>query len=366
MKRLFSLSAAMLLLLIIFSGCGRMQSDISKMNVILALGIDGAPHECNISVRVFEASADESGEAKTTVYKSSGDTLPAALDSLTAAIGNEPLLSQSSLIIFGREAAEAGIDEALEFIFADDYIGPSAVVAVADGTAEDIMSAKSLDNFLPTDRFGNMVLAAWRSGTGVDSDFIGTVTASANKFSDFCLPVIRIDESKHIVTDSTAVFAGGSLIGDINAEEVLGLLILKNDVSGGQLRITDESGLKYVFEIISSQTELETRREGDSIKAAAKIHTSLRLEHSDGAYNGKETAEEFEEIARREIERLVNASYNKIIKEMKSDPVNIGRSLLASGDIKDESKEKFAEMLASSNIEVEITADLSRIEFVRR
>lgn len=366
MKRFFTALAAVISLLLAFSGCGRMQSDISKMNVILALGIDGAPHECNISVRVFEASAGESSEAKTTVYKSSGDTLPAALDELTAAIGNEPLLSQSSLIIFGRETARAGIDEALKFIFADDYIGPSAVVAVADGTAEEILSAKALDNFLPTDRFGNMVLAAWRSGTGIDSDFIGTVTASANKFSDFCLPVIRIDESEHIVTDSTAVFRGGSLVGDINSEEVLGLLILKNDVSGGQLRITDENGFKYVFEIISSQTELKTRREGDSIKAAAKIHTSLRLEHSEGVYNGKETAVELEEIARREIERLAHNSYSRIIKEMKSDPVNIGRSLLASGDIKDESEEKFAEMLAASNLQTEITADLSRIEFIRR
>ena len=228
MKKAIISLITFIFLIFTLSGCRFIKSDISKMNIILALGIDGKADNYNISVRVFEASSPEDAkDAKTSVYEASGKTVSQAVNQLTSAIGNPPLLSQSSVIIIGEKTAQNGIKEIFEYFISDDYIGPSAAIVVSTVKAADIITSDELENFLPTDRFTNMIRAAWENGTGVNTKFAEAVVKCENRFSDFCLPVIEFDSSKLTLkrVDTSSQIENGTFRYHIAGDTMTGIYV---------------------------------------------------------------------------------------------------------------------------------------------
>lgn len=345
-----------------FSGCRFVSSDVSKTNVILAFGIDGEEGNYSVSVRVFEASSPESGrDAKTTVFKGGGKTLSQAVDSLTSSIGNTPVLSQSSVIIIGRETAEKGIGEILRYFMYDDYIGPSAAVIVSLGSAADIITSEALDNFLPTDRFTNMINAAWKDGAGVNTKFAEAVAANENKFADFCLPTARINSEKHIVTDSAAVFKNGALYEIIKPDIIKGLLFLNNNIQGGYISAETAAGEKAAFQIVNSSSKIKADMEKGVLSVSAEIKADVKLTETVNGSFSEKVLDELCEDAEREILFLTENAYKNVITQRECDPVNIGRRLYTAGKLSPETRdEEFRALLSKSQFRGKVNVRISR------
>ncbi len=361
-KRVFTVVFTFFLLSTALSGCRFIKSDISKMNVILAVGIDGKTDNYSVSVRVFEASStEEAKDAKTAVYSSSGKTVSEAVNGLTSAIGNNPLLSQSSVIILGRETAGNGVKEIFEYFLADDYIGPSAAVVVSKTKASDIIFSDELENFLPTDRFTNMIRASWENGTGVNTKFAEAVVKCENKFSDFILPVIEFDSAKHIVTKSAAVFKNDVLTDIIDEDIIKGLLFLSDSIEGGFLSVSNEDGVQASFEIIKSSSVIQTDMKNEEITLNIKITAQLNIVELKNGTLTDETVEKLNSQLSETIKELAEKSYASVIIKTQSDPINIGRRLYIDRKISSSvTDEEFRKMLSDSQIDTEVNAKISR------
>lgn len=362
MKKTILSLMTFIFLIFTLSGCRFIKSDISKMNVILALGIDGKADDYNISVRVFEASSpEEAKDAKTTVYKASGTTVSQAVNKLTSAIGNTPLLSQSSVIIIGKETAKNGIKEIFEYFVSDDYIGPSAAVVVSVEKAEDIINSDELENFLPTDRFTNMIRASWENGTGVNTKFIEAVVKCENKFSDFSLPAIEFDSAKHIVTKSAAIFRNDIMTEIIDEDIIKGLLFLSNQIKGGFISLEDAGGESASLEIVKSSSVIQTDMENGKISLHIKITAQFNVTEFENGKFSDETVDKLNKDLSKEIKILAENSYNKVVKNNNSDPINIGRRLYIDREISSAlTDEEFRKMLSNSQVNIEADAKISR------
>lgn len=362
MKKAIISLITFIFLIFTLSGCRFIKSDISKMNIILALGIDGKADNYNISVRVFEASSPEDAkDAKTSVYEASGKTVSQAVNQLTSAIGNPPLLSQSSVIIIGEKTAQNGIKEIFEYFISDDYIGPSAAIVVSTVKAADIITSDELENFLPTDRFTNMIRAAWENGTGVNTKFAEAVVKCENRFSDFCLPVIEFDSSKHIVTKSAAIFRNDVMTKIIDEDTIKGLLFLSNHVKGGYLSVEDAGGESASLEIVKSSSTIQTNMDGGKITLNIKITAQFNVTEFENGKFSDETVDKLNKDISKEIKTLAENSYNKVVKENTSDPINIGRRLYIDREISSTlSDEEFRKMLSNSQVNIEADAKISR------
>lgn len=362
MKKVVLSFTTFIFLIFTLSGCRFIKSDISKMNVILALGIDGKPDAYNISVRVFEASSpEEAKDAKTAVYNASGKTVSQAVDGLTSAIGNSPLLSQSSVIIIGRETAQSGVKEIFEYFISDDYIGPSAAVVVSTEKAEEIINSDELENFLPTDRFTNMIRASWENGTGVNTKFAEAIVKCENKFSDFSLPVIEFDSSKHIVTKSAAIFKNDVMTEIIDEDIIKGLLFLSNHVKGGYLSVEDAGGERASLEIVKSSSIIQTDMANGKVILNIKITAQFNVTEFENGEFSNQTVEKLNVDLSKKIKTLAENSYNKVVKENTSDPINIGRRLYIDRKISlSLTDEDFRKMLSNSQVNIEADAKISR------
>lgn len=361
-KRILSLFLVFVVLTFSLSGCRFIKSDISKMNVILAIGIDGVVDSYNISVRVFEASStEEAKNAKTAIYSSSGKTVSQAVNGLTSSIGNNPLLSQSSVIIFGKDTAENGVKEIFEYFTADDYIGPSAAVVVSETKASDIIFSDELENFLPTDRFTNMIRAAWENAEGVNTKFAQATVKCENRFSDFTLPVIGFDSAEHIVTKSAAVFKNESLINIIDEDIIKGLLFLSDDIRGGFFDVKDETGVEASFEIIKSSSVIQTDMENGKIILNIEITTQFNIIEFKGGVLSEETVERLNGELSASLKAITEKSYDEVIRKMQSDPVNIGRRLYIDRKISSSiTDEEFRKLLSQSEVNVDVKAKIAR------
>lgn len=362
MKRRIVCFTIFLFLMFVLSGCRFIKSDISKMNVILALGIDGKSDDYKVSVRVFEASSpEEAKDAKTAIYHAEGKTVSQSIEKLTSAIGNTPLLSQSSVIVIGKETAQSGIKEILEYFISDDHIGPSAAIVVSAEDAEKMISAEELENFLPTDRFTNMIRASWENATGVNTKFAEAVVKCENKFSDFCLPVIEFDSSDHIITKSAAVFKNDSLTEIIDEDTVKGLLFLSNNIKGGFLSVEDANGEKASLQIVKSSSVIQTDMKEGRIVIDVKITTQFNVtEFKNGKFSNS-TVDKLNKDLSEKIKSLAEDSFKKVIKENASDPINIGRRLYINRKISSQvTDEQFRQLLSLSQINITADARISR------
>lgn len=361
-KRVIMLICTFALLTVSFSGCRFIKSDISKMNVILAIGIDGKENDYDISVRVFEASsAEDAKDAKTAVYSSGGKTVSDAVNGLTSAIGNNPLLSQSSVIIIGKGTAENGIKEIFEYFVADDYIGPSAAVVISEDKAADVIFSDELENFLPTDRFTNMIRASWENGTGVNTKFAEAVVKCENRFSDFLLPVMEFDEAEHIVTKSAAVFRNDRLVDIIGDELIKGLLFLSDDIEGGYISVEDPKGAKASLEIIKSSSVIQTDMNKGEIELNIKITTQFNIVEFKNGVISNESVKKLNKELGEMIRSMAEKSYGDVVKKTESDPINIGRRLYIDRKISSSvTDEEFRKLLSLSKVNVEVDAKISR------
>lgn len=362
-KKAIGLICVFFLLAVTLSGCRFIKSDISKMNVILAIGIDGKENDYDISVRVFEASStEEAKDAKTAVYSSEGKTVSDAVNGLTSAIGNNPLLSQSSVIIIGKETAENGIKEIFEYFVADDYIGPSAAVVISENKASDIIFSDELENFLPTDRFTNMIRASWENGTGVNTKFAEAVVKCENRFSDFLLPVIEFDQAKHIVTKTAAVFRNDRLVNIIGEEAIKGLLFLSDDIEGGFISVEDADGIEASLEIIKSSSIIQTDMDDNGkIQLDIEITTQFNIVEFENGSMSSEAVEKLNAKISEIIKYMAEKSFNDVIREMESDPINIGRRLYINRKISSSvTDEEFRSQLSLSQVNIDAKAKISR------
>lgn len=122
--------------------------DIEKTAIVVALGVDKKDELYNVTVQIaVPQSGDFSSGNGVAVIEAEGRTVYEAIETTAQQSGWYPELSFCNMIVFGEKAVDDNFVQLVDYFFVSGKFQNSAILAVAEGTAEEVLkSATSLDD----------------------------------------------------------------------------------------------------------------------------------------------------------------------------------------------------------------------------
>ncbi len=319
--------------------------DIQKTAVILAAGIDrsGEGYELTAQISVPKGGEKAGGTASVEL-SGKGETVADCLMMMYADSGWIPKFDFCSLVLLGEEAAREGAMPALNYFLHNEYMSDNCAVAVAEGSAGEMLKKTSAIDDTPSLAIHKLFSgAAEKTGAAVKNTLrefaVGTLGVSKSSFMPFIRtlphesgtgssggsgssegsggkggasgsdgPGGEKDAPVLFRAEETALFREGKLTGLLSAEETLAFNLVRGKVKAGILTVEGEDG---------EPVSLSIKRGGGSAKLGnedvprAKLSVRLKVLVSDRTEEdfmaGSETNVATDEDERR-AEELI-ASY---------------------------------------------------------
>ena len=291
--------------------------DIQKTAVILAAGIDrsGEGYELTAQISVPKGGEKAGGTASVEL-SGKGETVADCLMMMYADSGWIPKFDFCSLVLLGEEAAREGAMPALNYFLHNEYMSDNCAVAVAEGSAGEMLKKTSAIDDTPSLAIHKLFSgAAEKTGAAVKNTLrefaVGTLGVSKSSF----MPFIRTlphesgtgssggsgssdgsggsggsgqsgsegsggekDAPVLFRAEETALFREGKLTGLLSAEETLAFNLVRGKVKAGILTVEGEGG---------EPVSLSIKRGGGSAKLGnedvprAKLSVRLKVLVSD-------------------------------------------------------------------------------------
>lgn len=305
MKRLL----CTLILAFLFAGCGR---DASQLTVVTGIGVDGTPGDYQVGTEVIRLTGNDQS-SQSVLLQADGHTISDGIDSLVSTTGRSLYSNHAQVLIIGRKTAETNLAVLLEELMRVNQYPISLRVAVAKGTAAEIMKAKAVVSDLHSVELEDMIREGAAQCLTIDtsiSDFYQDMRAPG---IEGILPFIELreDQGERVCTLSgTALFRDTALITVLNRDDSRTLMWMRGK-SGGTL--VTQHGLLEV-------TYLDRRLEANADHAKLTLKLTLTAASS----------EDNREALMAEAKRLMEARCSSLIARLKTlecDAVGFGQQL---------------------------------------
>lgn len=283
--------------------------DIQKTAVILAAGIDrsGEGYELTAQISVPKGGEKAGGTASVEL-SGKGETVADCLMMMYADSGWIPKFDFCSLVLLGEEAAREGAMPALNYFLHNEYMSDNCAVAVAEGSAGEMLKKTSAIDDTPSLAIHKLFSgAAEKTGAAVKNTLrefaVGTLGVSKSSFMPFIRSLPRESEEGGAGSsggeggaegsdgsggegdapvlfraEETALFREGKMTGLLSAEETLAFNLVRGKVKAGILTVEGEDG---------EPVSLSIKRGGGSAKLGnedvprAKLSVRLKVLVSD-------------------------------------------------------------------------------------
>lgn len=295
--------------------------DIQKTAVILAAGIDksGEGYELTAQISVPKGGETTGGTASVEL-SGKGETVADCLMMMYADSGWIPKFDFCSLVLLGEEAAKEGAMPALNYFLHNEYMSDNCAVAVAEGSAGEMLKKTSAIDDTPSLAIHKLFSgAAEKTGAAVKNTLrvfaVDTLGVSKSSFMPFIRSLPREsgeggagssegsggeggaegsggkggaigsegsggegDAPVLFRAEETALFREGKMTGLLSAEETLAFNLVRGKVKAGILTVKGEDG---------EPVSLSIKRGGGSAKLGnedvprAKLSVRLKVLVSD-------------------------------------------------------------------------------------
>lgn len=326
-KRLYALLFAILAFAFFSNDFGLV--DIQKTAIVLAVGVDadeaGFRLTAQIAVPQGSGTSLKTGSVN---LDGVGATVSECLSDLYAQTGWVPKLIFCDLVLFGEALARDDVFPALDFFLRNEYMPDSCNLAVCEGTAKELLTAKSAvddtTSFAITKLFSD---AAQKSGEVVTvtlKDFsIGYYGVSNSGY----MPMLRSLPSNNdasaqttsskngsegkqtgnavFLADQTALFSNGTLVSILSPEETFALNLLHGRVFAGTFPVNVD-GITYSLSVLKNNGDASLEK--DNFTARLQTEINVRLYSRNAPSSAEDiAASKIDEQVRKEAENVLTS-----------------------------------------------------------
>ncbi len=314
--------------------------ELNERLIIEAIGIDYSDGKYTVTIEgldSFTAGSDSSSISSgklTKCYNFEGETIGMAMNSISQITGQIPLFSQARVLIIGYDTAKEKLSESLDFFRREYTTRTDILVAVAEKTAEEAISADFGENVSAGNIFEAAISSYRHTGKSTYTPLYRFLNSLMGETDSAYCPLIGIkdntlSDTKEVSLKGTAVFSRDGEILILSPEETLALMIINNDAENGDITIPAGNGI-CTFEIIDSKTRTKiTPCEG---KMLIDISVSLlcdipEFQSSDFGGLSKTDTEATAASAAEKISGLLSGLINRVYLNENSDAFSFGRKI---------------------------------------
>lgn len=327
-----------LFLLLCLTGCWSAR-EVNDLEIVIGVGVDKSdiPDNIRFTAQIVKPGemrqpAQEGGGGSGSAFwnvQSTGTSLFNAVRDITHKTGNRLFVSHSQLVVFGNEIAAEGIEKYMDFFLRTHEMRPTALILIANGTAEDVLNIKPEKEKLPAMHIAKLIDAYGFTSHFIKMNLQDFSTRMMSKTSSPIAPLVEVSrdaENPDFRFSGLAVFKNLKMVGALNRDEARGLLWVTGDVKSGIINVTGPDGQgMVVLEILKVKSKVTPQfKEGKlymhiEIKEEASITEQLTEESLVTVPALELLQKKQEEIIRGEI----TAAFEKS-KELGTDVFDFG------------------------------------------
>ena len=274
----------MLILVVLFSFCGCMESrELKERTIIEAVGIDKENGQYHLIFQQYqpESGTGKSGESsgKSKPVESQGRSISEAIDKVTHYNGNEVFLGNSTYIVFGEEMAREGILQELHYFNGENEISPSTTLVIAEGTAKDLITAQA-ESEGNRSVLRDILVQGQKNGVIGKSTIMNVMKRLVEDYPSPYLPVISVDKNEEesvFKITGMAVFDRNKMVDILPIEKAKGILWVNDEIERALLVVEQEDVGILSAEVQKSKTKVDvTLKDGQpcffiTIKCSAQL-----------------------------------------------------------------------------------------------
>ena len=168
--------------------------DIEKTAIIVAIGIDeGENSRYKITAQIAIPQATDTAAANDdAVVTADGNTVMEGIQNIGAKTGWHPKLSFCSLVLIGRQVAENGVKDVIDYFIVSEKVQNSAIVAMADDKAGEILTSKTPLDAISSFAVSKIVLKSrWMTNTVPNANLRKIALSEYSPSKSSFMPVIK-------------------------------------------------------------------------------------------------------------------------------------------------------------------------------
>ena len=369
----------------ILTGCGN-YAELDKLAIVTGVAIDKDGDDYEISYLVANSpkgqTSSKEGEAKTTVYSGTGETIPDAAMIIEQKSPKKIYLGHVNVVIISEEIAKDGFFKVADWLFRNPETRKQFYLLLAkDEKAKNIIKIISPLESFPSQSIATLLESNRNSisasTTTTYNNFVGYVLEQG---ADPIVPTITIkgdvkegsDQSNIETTEPTAYLALGplaifkedKLVGYVKAKESELINLIQNKIKE----------IKYTLNYNDDDITIDSYNLKTKLSLKDEWHVNLTITGTGNIYNINSDINISDPKEIRKIEKKWNKflqkSLKKLIKKMqneyKSDIFGFGNKIYSTypqkwNQVKDEWNDKYfkqVKVTINSNLKIPDTGSL--------
>lgn len=369
----------------ILTGCGN-YAELDKLAIVTGVAIDKDGDDYEISYLVANSpkgqTSSKEGEAKTTVYSGTGETIPDAAMIIEQKSPKKIYLGHVNVVIISEEIAKEGFFKVADWLFRNPEARKQFYLLLAkDEKAKNIIKIISPLESFPSQSIATLLESnrdsKSASTTTTYNNFVGYVLEQG---ADPIVPTITIkgnvkegsDQSNIETTEPTAYLALGplaifkedKLVGYVKAKESELINLIQNKIKE----------IKYTLNYNDDDITIDSYNLKTKLSLKDEWHVNLNITGTGNIYNINSDIDisdpkEIEKIEKK-WNKSLQKSLKKLIKKMqnkyKSDIFGFGNKIYSTypqkwNQVKDEWNDKYfkqVKVTINSNLKIPDTGSL--------
>lgn len=311
-------------------GCSY-QVQLSQRLLIQGISIDRQGDGYRATMQVTQMDNQE--ENLVSVMQGEGDSAMDALNAVTLSNGKRPLYSHSLILILGRDCAERGLSDVMDFFIRYPESHPTVNVLMADGRAEEILSTKQEDGkYVQARDIAEITKGGKYNGETVQMEMLDVINQLHGEGSSPYLPIVK-REQESIVSSGTVVFSGDHPTVDLDKSKTRGLLLLTGKLRNGTEVIESKEIGRTTMELEESSTKITPQVEGKKLRFSIEVKCGATIGAADMPSGKTLDNTMYQKLGKLLEEKLRQDCMDAIttcIMEHHSDVFNFGRRLYQS------------------------------------
>ncbi len=380
MRRASIIFLAIILAIFAFNDEEIYKKDIRNRLVIQGIGIDiEKDNSYKVTLQAIDtnssaaASSDGASQPPLQVYTVKGDSIYAAIKTVTESEGKTPLYSQNRIIILGKSITEENMDNVIDFFVRDVENSSSVYVAAAEKTAAEILQTKNGNEYVSARNLKNSIDSYEYDARIFATSLYELINRYNSASKDFAMPLLSVKEQngeKNVEISGTAVFSNTKYREKISKDDTIYLNIINNEVHNTALSYSMEDNTRISLNVVKSKTKRTVSlRNGKPIFKIMVTMNADISEISGGVGNAMQNSdiEEFKKRGEEYVEKQIKNVISTLHNRYESDASGLARLLyICEQDFYRENEKKIDEVMKNSIYEVECEINIRRIghEFI--
>lgn len=375
MRRILIIAIVIVLAIFTFSENEVYKKDIRNRLVIQGIGIDlEKDGTYTVTLQAIDTNSSEASSAEGAsqpplkAYKLQGDTIYTAIKTVTEKEGKIPLYSQNRIILIGKSITEDKMDDVIDFFVRDVENGGTVYIAAAEKTANEILEAKSGDEYISAQNLENSIESYEYDAKIFSTQLYELINRYNSGTKDFALPLFALkgkDKEKSAEITGAALFNNTKYREVISKDETVYLNMLCNKVHNTAIDFDGGKGTSVALNIVKSKTERKVKLEKDIPTFIIKVKMDADIAEISGGVSSAMTSEQIDEIKKKGeeyVEKNIKTTINSMYQKYDSDACGLGRLLyIFHKDFYRKNEKNIDSVLKNSLYEVDVDLNIRRV-----